>query len=184
VTVWPDGIDEGRFVARAPWHDHALPDEATGGEFASAEQQFTQLQLLVTRLRGLRQVADLKPRDVLDATLRTDSPEGVAWQECTTLLRDLAGVSLAGHGAGDDGIALPIAGATLTLHGLDPVVIRPRLEADLKSARGEVKRAEGKLGNEKFTGRAPAELVQAERDKVDRYTREAEHLEQVLAQLG
>jgi valyl-tRNA synthetase len=52
------------------------------------------------------------------------------------------------------------------------------------AAHGVVKRAQGKLGNEKFTGRAPAELVQAERDKVDRYTREAAQLDAVLAQLG
>jgi valyl-tRNA synthetase len=183
VQVWPAGIDGGRLVARAPWHDRALPDEATGPQFASAEAQFARLQQLVSRLRALRQAADLKPSVVVDATLHTEDAAGAAWQEAATLLRDLAGVSLVGHGGGD-GIALPIEGATLTLHGLDPAVLRPRLEADLKAARGEVARAQGKLGNEKFAGRAPAELVQAERDKAERYAREADQLEQVLAQLG
>jgi valyl-tRNA synthetase len=183
LQLWPEGLDGGRLVARAPWHDHALPDEGTGAEFAAAAEQFGRVQQLVTRLRALRQAADLKPSATVDATLHTDAPEGAAWQEAATLLHDLAGVAVNGHGNGS-GIALPIEGASLVLHGLDPVVLRPRLEADLKSARGEVKRAEGKLANEKFTSRAPAELVEEERGKVARYSREAEQLEQVLAQLG
>ena len=69
------------------------------------------------------------------------------------------------------------------LYGLDAAVLKPKLEAELKTARGEVKRAEGKLANEKFTARAPAELVQEERDKIERYTREGAQLETVIAQL-
>ena len=72
----------------------------------------------------------------------------------------------------------------MTVTAWVPASVRGKLESDLKNAKGEVKRAEGKLGNEKFTGRAPAELVQAERDKVERFGREAEQLEAVLAQLG
>ena len=41
-----------------------------------------------------------------------------------------------------------------------------RLEKDLKSAEGEVQRAEGKLSNEKFVAKAPANLVEAEKEKL------------------
>jgi len=40
-----------------------------------------------------------------------------------------------------------------------------RLNKDLANAQGEVARAEGKLANEKFTAKAPAHLVEAEREK-------------------
>jgi valyl-tRNA synthetase len=39
-----------------------------------------------------------------------------------------------------------------------------------------VARAEGKLGNEKFVGRAPAEVVEEERQKLARYRAELEEL--------
>ncbi|MCW2960631.1 MAG: valine--tRNA ligase [Thermoleophilia bacterium] len=182
VQVWGEHGLDGRLVARSPWHERALPDEATPPEFAIAEQRFELVQQLVTRLRNLRQASDIKPSVTIDASLRTTDPSGEAWQHATGLLRMLANVDVESSATGT-GIALPIPGATLTLFGLDPVVLKPRLEADLKTARGEVKRAQGKLANEKFTARAPQELVQEERDKIDRFNREATQLESVLEQL-
>jgi valyl-tRNA synthetase len=183
VQIWPEGIDGGRLVAVAPWHDKALPPEATSPEFGAAEEQFARLQQLVTRLRALRQAAELKPSVAIAATLHTDRPEGEVWQESAQRLKVLANVEVVGHPQGA-AIALPIHGAHLELYGLDAAELKPRLEADLKTARAEAARAEGKLANERFTSRAPAELVQEERDKVERFTREADQLEGVLAQLG
>lgn len=41
-----------------------------------------------------------------------------------------------------------------------------RLAKDLKNAEGEVVRANGKLSNEGFLAKAPANLVEAEREKL------------------
>ena len=41
-----------------------------------------------------------------------------------------------------------------------------RLDKDLKNAEGEVKRAHGMLNNEKFVSKAPAHLVEAEKEKL------------------
>ena len=41
-----------------------------------------------------------------------------------------------------------------------------RLQGDLKKFAGEVKRAEGKLGNEKFVNNAPEAVVAEEREKL------------------
>ena len=41
-----------------------------------------------------------------------------------------------------------------------------RLEKEISRVEGEVKRAEGKLSNEKFVERAPADVVSAEREKL------------------
>ncbi|MEO6866565.1 MAG: valine--tRNA ligase, partial [Gaiellales bacterium] len=183
VQVWGEKGLDGRLVALSPWHERALPPEDTPVEFETAADSFGQLQRLVTRLRGLRQAADIKPKITIEASLQTIDPAGQGWHHAAGLLRVLANVDVTAPGNHDEGIALPITGATLTLYGLDPVVLRPRLEADLKKARAEVKRAEGKLRNEKFTSRAPQELVDEERGKVADYTREAEQLEGVLGQL-
>ena len=45
-------------------------------------------------------------------------------------------------------------------------------EAEIERLRKEIARAEGMLANERFTSKAPAEVVAAEREKLERYRRE------------
>jgi valyl-tRNA synthetase len=60
------------------------------------------------------------------------------------------------------------------------VVVRPErakqnggsVDAEIARLEGEIKRAEGMLANESFTARAPAHVVEAEREKLERYRRE------------
>jgi valyl-tRNA synthetase len=46
------------------------------------------------------------------------------------------------------------------------------VDAEIARLEGEIKRAEGMLANESFTARAPAHVVEAEREKLERYRRE------------
>ena len=62
-------------------------------------------------------------------------------------------------------------------------VVRPErvkasgdVEAERTRLRKEIARSEGMLGNEKFIGKAPADVVEAEREKLERYRRELEAL--------
>jgi valyl-tRNA synthetase len=50
-------------------------------------------------------------------------------------------------------------------------------DAEIARLRKEVARAEGMLANERFTAKAPPEVVAAEREKLERYRRELEALE-------
>ncbi|MDX6602527.1 MAG: valyl-tRNA synthetase [Solirubrobacterales bacterium] len=59
---------------------------------------------------------------------------------------------------------------------IDAEAIAARLEKRREELRSEVARAEGKLANEKFVARAPAELVEEERTKLERYRAELEEL--------
>ena len=45
-------------------------------------------------------------------------------------------------------------------------------EAEVERLRGEVARAEGMLANESFVSNAPEQVVDAEREKLERYRRE------------
>ena len=49
-------------------------------------------------------------------------------------------------------------------------------EAEADRLRKEIARAEGMLANERFTSKAPPEVVEAEREKLDRYRRELDAL--------
>ena len=46
------------------------------------------------------------------------------------------------------------------------------VDAERERLRGEIARAEKMLANERFTEKAPPEVVQAEREKLERYRRE------------
>jgi valyl-tRNA synthetase len=50
------------------------------------------------------------------------------------------------------------------------------LQAEIERLEQEVARAEGMLANERFTSKAPAEVVEAERGKLARYRRELDAL--------
>ena len=59
---------------------------------------------------------------------------------------------------------------------IDAEAVAARLEQRREELRSEVARAEGKLANEKFVARAPAEVVEEERAKLERYRAELEEL--------
>ena len=62
--------------------------------------------------------------------------------------------------------------------------VRPRFEQELAKAEAEIERAGRKLADARFVERAPAHLVQEERDKLERFEREAAELRERLAALG
>jgi valyl-tRNA synthetase len=82
--------------------------------------------------------------------------------------------------ASDDGVAAPVAtvGAIeiLDSEGLDPAAVAERLDELRARLQGEVKRAEGKLANRGFVANAPPEVVEAEREKLERYRSELDEL--------
>jgi valyl-tRNA synthetase len=50
------------------------------------------------------------------------------------------------------------------------------VEAEAARLRGEIARAEGMLANERFVANAPGDVVEAEREKLERYRRELDAL--------
>jgi valyl-tRNA synthetase len=75
------------------------------------------------------------------------------------------------------GVVTPLEGDEQRIFN---AVVRPErakhdggnLDAEIARLEGEIARAEGMLSNESFTGRAPAHVVEAEREKLERYRRE------------
>jgi valyl-tRNA synthetase len=80
------------------------------------------------------------------------------------------------------------SGVTVELEGderrIFDAVVRPdrakadggNLEAEVERLRGEITRAEGMLANERFVQNAPDDVVDAEREKLERYRRELDAL--------
>lgn len=60
---------------------------------------------------------------------------------------------------------------------------RKRLEGEKSKIGGEIKRCEGKLSNEGFTAKAPAAVVGAEKEKLEKYKAQLQGIEEALAAL-
>jgi valyl-tRNA synthetase len=80
-----------------------------------------------------------------------------------------------------DGVgAAPVAAVgpvrVLPSEQLDAAAVAVRLEKRREELRAEVERAERKLGNEGFVAKAPVEVVEEERGKLERYRAELEEL--------
>ena len=66
--------------------------------------------------------------------------------------------------------------AVLASDAVDTEAEAKRAAAERTRLEGEIKRAEGKLANEGFVAKAPAKVVDAERDKLARLRAELEAL--------
>ena len=122
---------------------------------------------LTRQLRGWRDMAGVPPKIVLDATGGdSDVPEFVS---------RLSRVEI---GDRDGEVVATVAGyGILPSEGLDMEALTARLSARKAKLEVEVKKIEGKLGNERFVSKAPAEVVAEEREKLERTRAE-------LAELG
>jgi valyl-tRNA synthetase len=157
------GRDTQLVVAPYPQPDEArLDDEAEAGVGAAIAQ---------TRdLRRWRELADVPPGAVLAGRWAGSGPDPAAAE----LVGRLARVSF----DGDEGAAIAAVGAVeiLASEELDAERVDARLSERRAKLRSEVERGERKLANEGFVAKAPAEVVEAEREKLGRYRAELEEL--------
>jgi valyl-tRNA synthetase len=155
--------------ARFPAVDPALLDD-------DAEAAVTRAIGAVTAVRGWRDRVGVRPGAVLPARL----PAG--YEEVAALVAALGRLDLAGGdgAAAIAGVAVP--GGAVDLLPSDEVDLeaaRARVAAERERLRGEIRRAEGKLANERFVAKAPEAVVQEERDKLTRLQTELDQLQDV-----
>ncbi len=89
-------------------------------------------------------------------------------------------------GIADDAVSTVIPDAVIYIPFADLVDVDKeiaRLEKEAAKLAGEIKRAKGMLANEKFISKAPAAKVEAEKEKLAKYTAMAETVAGRLAQL-
>ncbi len=153
-------------VAAYPLGDAAMID-------AEAERNWALIQEIVRAIRNARSEANVEPARWIEAIIAGGAKTDVITRERATLSR-LARVdagklqivetleakpqNATSMVAGAAEIYLPLAGM------IDLAEERARLERELERVAGDVARREAKLNNANFTERAPAAIVQGERD--------------------
>jgi valyl-tRNA synthetase len=148
-------------VAAYPAPDPALNDPGAVAEIESS----------IELTRGIR-----RWRDLAGVPVAALLPARVAGAAPHELVARLARLDLDGSG----GEALASIGPLelLASDDVDATQVRERVAARAAELRSEVQRGERKLANEGFVAKAPAEVVDAERQKLDAYRAELEELEQ------
>jgi valyl-tRNA synthetase len=145
---------------------------------AAAEAEISSMMRLVTEIRRFRSDQGLKPGQRVPARLT-----GVLHEESVRSLLRLTA-------PGDDftvSASLEAEGALveLDLAGVvDIAAERRRMEKDLAAARAEAAQTTAKLGNASFTGKAPADIVEKTRQRLEAATADIARLEQRLAALA
>jgi valyl-tRNA synthetase len=143
-----------------PGVDDALRDAAAETQVATAIEA-------IRVLRNWRESIDCKPKVIVRATLAGD-----AYGEAAPLIARMARFEWAGANGEQPGATVPIPGGgvvhVLPTEGVDLGAADRKRDAERKRLEGEIKRAEGKLSNEKFVAKAPPALVEEERAKLER----------------
>ena len=186
-TLWRalTGADGGRdslMVAAWPSGSQELADP-------DAERGFATLQSLVTEVNRFRSQNGIPPKARFELTVATDEPallEAHAAVVCSLAgLDGLRVVDALAERAGTSTVQFAAGQAQVDLAGLidvDAELARLRKERD--KAAEDLKRVEGKLANDSFVERAPAEVVQHERDKRTRIHASIAELEERIGSLG
>jgi valyl-tRNA synthetase len=145
---------------------HPFPQPEASLYDEEAEAEMGEAIDLTRNLRTWRDLVELASKSTLPVRTADPLPEFVS--------------RLARVEAADAGSADPIASVgvvqILASPEIDAEAVAARLERRREELRSEVSRAEGKLANDKFVSRAPAELVEEERAKLERYRAELEEL--------
>jgi valyl-tRNA synthetase len=159
---------EGLLAASSwPEVDDALAD-------AGAEQAVARQFAAVREVRAWRDKVGVPPGPRLPARL-----EAPGYDELADGIALLARLEWGANG--DEAVAMvPIPGGAVAVLASDAVDLeadRKRREQQRQSLLGEIKRAEGKLANDGFVAKAPEQVVQAERDKLEALRRELAELD-------
>jgi valyl-tRNA synthetase len=145
---------------------HPFPQRDDSLRDAEAEAELRSAIELTRRLRAWRDLVEAPAATVLSAQAEGAEP----YEFVGRLSRFAFGED------GGDPVATVGPVKILSSAEIDAEAIGARLDARRQELRAEVARAEGKLGNDKFVARAPVEVVEEERQKLQRYRAELEEL--------
>jgi valyl-tRNA synthetase len=161
VASWPPGRPD------------ALDDEAVAG--------FDAVRDLVTEVRRFRSQNAIAPSARFDLAVTSSSREVLETNAPLVLsLAGLSGVTFVDgleERPGTSTIVLDGGQAQVELAGLiDVAAERARITKEIDKARADLAKVDGKLGNAGFVDRAPADVVQQQRDRQVELTRTIDEL--------
>ncbi|WP_432642799.1 valine--tRNA ligase [Acidaminococcus sp.] len=166
--IWQHLPHEGKSIMIAPWPkaDDKLIDD-------TVEKQMTVIMDVIKSIRNMRAEVNAAPGHKAPATVLVDEELKDVFKSHASYIQQLGTVDDLTIGGMDDAApenamaaVVNSAKVYLPLKGLIDVEKElARLQKELDGAEKEAKRAAGKLGNQNFLSKAPAEVVEKEKTK-------------------
>ncbi|OEY67787.1 valine--tRNA ligase [Marinobacter sp. X15-166B] len=149
------------------------PQPEQGGQDTALNADIDWLKGVIVAVRNVRGEMNISPAKKIPVLLRSQNAEhqrrmsenrqflsSLAKLESLDWLGDEEAPMSAAQIVGDMEVLVPMAGL------IDKTAELGRLDKELERLQKEIVRLEGKLGNEKFTAKAPAAVVAKEQDKL------------------
>ncbi len=185
------GLPESIMIAPYPNPRARLSDDELNARREADAPAAEEVELLIDIVRAIRNIrAEFRigPRELLDATITVPN-DGAALQGETDAIRQLARVGALRFGEPDDteGVRLVIRDATVTLAvggAVDLSAERARLTSEADETEKRLAQLRGRLGNDQFVSKAPAEVVERERERLGEGEIRLNRIRELLRDLG
>ena len=176
--LWSHLGDGSSLLISAPWP--GVPE-------CSCPKEMSSLQDIVTGIRQFRSQHHIGNKTDIPVTI-VAATEMPAWwmNQVASLARSMPEQGSApDSGSGQTRVSGGGVEAFIPLTGLvDIDAERPRIEKAIAELEDSLSKSEAKLANENFTARAPVEVVEAERNRVEEMLGELKKQRSHLAELG
>ncbi|MFN0099445.1 MAG: valine--tRNA ligase [Gemmatimonadaceae bacterium] len=189
------GADAKKFLATAAWPVARAAASTAAAQTTQNGSAFDVVREAIDAIRGLRAEYGVQPGNPIKAFVGTGSGGAALGASAQTLTensalvqrlarcelsRDAAPNGAAAHAVLPSGLelVLPLAGM------VDVAKERARLQSELDGLVKQLDALRGRLSNEKFTAKAPAAVVDAERAKEREWSARADQLRAKVAELA
>jgi valyl-tRNA synthetase len=178
--AWRSLPNRGGTLMLSPW-----PQSDPRRIHEGVEQEMALVREMIREIRGLRADLRMPPHDPVEVHIAAPKAEGVILEEAAPFLRALARAELrwSHEGRRPRPSALGVVGAVELHVPLDPEQARSlaaRAQKELDQVEQEVDRLERKLADESFLRRAPAEVVETDRQRLTEAKHRREKLRRYL----
>jgi len=179
----PEKAPEWLITAPWPQADMKWQDKKT-------ESRFSVFQQALGAIREIRSRQNIPGKNSLNFAIKCDAATAALLQPMAAYFQSMANATTTGFGTQ---VAIPPTNAKTALAGMEIYVdLAGSIDVEAELAKnqqleqkllGLIKATEGKLANESFVSRAPANVVQAERDKLAQYQDQLASVRTALAAL-
>ncbi|MEM8947127.1 MAG: class I tRNA ligase family protein, partial [Planctomycetota bacterium] len=157
---------------------------------AAIEQQFAQFQAVMSAVRNIRTENNIPPKESVSFSVRCDEPTKALLEPMVPYFDSMARATATSIGpdatAPERSASKPLEGMEVHLDisdFFDVAAEQKRLTGEKEKLAKFAKSINGKLANENFVSRAPAEVVEAERAKLAEVEEKLAAVEAALAKL-
>ena len=182
--IWQNLPHDGETIMLADW---PAPE---GLASPGSEKTMQTMMAIITEIRTLRSEKNVPPGRKITAICQASDEMQAMLADASDDIQNLAGLeTLTLQAVGEKpvkALSAVVEGVNIFLPLADLVDMEAemtRIKKELEETERELKRAQSKLENEGFISKAPPQVVEKEREKVESYRATAERLQSLLQEM-